>query len=237
MTAVDFENASLHSLAQLLSGEDPSHQADAACTLGDRIRSGELELLPQTCLEGLIHLVQGAPFTVQLEAAITLSELQDPRGTPVLLDALAHRTFRLDAIRALGIMGDLGALPSLQFWMNRRWAAWADRLQAAAALCQLQDPSAARYLQEKLSSRKQAERAAAIHFVGESRHPEALSLLLQITENPEDPLRDVAARSLGTLGNPAAAAPLERLLAQTTGELNTDIQETLARLTRLSPLT
>ena len=71
--------------------------------------------------------------------------------------------------------------------------------------------------------------------MGESRHPEALSLLLQITENPEDPLRDVAARSLGILGNPAAAAPLERLLPQTTGELNSDIQETLASLAASLP--
>jgi HEAT repeat protein len=235
MTAVDFENASLHSLTALLTGDDPHHQADAACTLGDRLRSGELEALPQACLEGLVHLVQGAPFTVQLEAAITLSELQDTRGTPVLVDALAHRTFRLDAIRALGIMGDLSAIASLQFWMNRRWAAWADRLQAAAALCMLKDPTAAHYLQKRLSSRKQAERAAAIHFVGESRHPEALSLLLQITENTGDPLRDVAARSLGILGNPAATAPLERLLPQTTGELNSDIQETLASLATCLP--
>ncbi|MED5465038.1 MAG: HEAT repeat domain-containing protein [Myxococcota bacterium] len=235
MTAIDFENASLHSLAELLKGDDPHHQADAACTLGDRIRSGELEILPQACLEELIHLVQGAPFAVQLEAAITLSELQDPRGTPILLEALANRTFRLDAIRALGIMGDPSALPALQFWMNRRWAPWADRLQAAAALCMLKDDSAARYLQARLSSRKKAERAAAIHFVGESKHPEALSLLLQIAENPDDPLRDVAARSLGILGDPAAAKPLEKLLPHTTGELNHDIQETLATLADLSP--
>ncbi len=235
MTAIDFENASLHSLAELLKGDDPHHQADAACTLGDRIRSGELEILPQACLEELIHLVQGAPFAVQLEAAITLSELQDPRGTPVLLEALANRTFRLDAIRALGIMGDPSALPALQFWMNRRWAPWADRLQAAAALCMLKDASAARYLQARLSSRKKAERAAAIHFVGESKHPEALSLLLQIAQNSDDPLRDVAARSLGILGDPAAAEPLEKLLPQTTGELNHDIQETLAALAALSP--
>ena len=50
------------------------------------------------------------------------------------------KRFRLDAIRALGTLGDPSAIPKLQHVMDRWWFPWADRLQAAAALCALCAP-------------------------------------------------------------------------------------------------
>jgi len=126
-----------------------------------------------------------------------LAEARDHRATPLLLLAMRHRTFRLDAVRALGTMGDPQAVAPLRELMGRWLMPWADKLQAAAALCALGDQSGARYLQERLGSRKAAERAAAIHFIGESQHPEALALLTRLLQTPQEPMRDVAARALG----------------------------------------
>ena len=52
------------------------------------------------------------PF-VRFEAAISLAEVQDRRGTPFLLSVIGRRSVRLDAIRALGSMGDPVAIEPL----------------------------------------------------------------------------------------------------------------------------
>jgi HEAT repeat protein len=127
-------------------------------------------------------------------------------------------------------MGDPAAVAPLEKFMSRWLLPWADRLQAAAALCALGQPSGADYLGRKLDSRKRAERAAAIHFIGESRHPQARSILEKLVADASEPLRDVAVRALGILADPACRAVLENARASADEELSADIDDALARL-------
>ena len=136
----------------------------------------------------------------------------------------------MDAIRALGICQNLVAEEPLLRVMNSFWTPWADRLQAAAALCALQNAEGAAYLESKLTSVRAAQRAAAIHFLGESRHPRALELLEPIALDKSDRHQDVAVRTLGLLTSPDATQMLERLRALNNDEaLQADIDHALQR--------
>jgi HEAT repeat protein len=231
----DLDGASLPALLAMLASDDPRDRADAACAVGDRLRTGEVQGLEPTMQERLAELLADPVPAVCFEAAVALAEARDGRATPVLLLAMGSRHVRLDAIRALGASGDRRALGPLTKFMKRWLIPWADRLQAAAALCALGDETGAEYLREKLSSRRRMERAAAIHFVGESRHPQARGLLLAILETPGEPLADVAVRALGMLRDPACRPALEQALAGASAELAQDIREALARLAQERP--
>ena len=189
--------------------------------------------LSPSCIEALATTLGHTNFLVQLEAAIALAEIQDHRGTPLLIAAIRHKQFRLDALRALGTMNDPVAITELQYWLRRFFAPWADKLQAAAALCKMGNLEGQTYVEQKLTSRKTAERAAAIHFMAECHHPAALQSLSTILNDPTDRMRDVAARSLGLLGNPDAKAILEETLLKTSDDLADDVNEALQSLSRL----
>jgi len=233
MSDIQFEGASPQTLEEFLSHENPEIQKDAACALGDLVRTKELSTLSPSCIEALATTLGHANFLVQLEAAIALAEIQDHRGTPLLLAAIRHKQFRLDALRALGTMNDPIAITELQYWVRRLFAPWADKLQAAAALCKMGNLEGQTYVEQKLKSRKAAERAAAIHFMAECCHPAALQSLSAILNNPTDRMRDVAARSLGLLGNPDAKDILEETLLKTSDDLADDVNEALQSLSRL----
>ncbi len=227
---LDFDTASLDELLGCLTHEQFLVRADAACALGDRLRTRELVTLDEPLRMRLRRLLDDREVLPRVEAAITLAELQDPEATPILLAAARSRTFRLDAVRALGRGGDSRAIPFLLKLLNGFMKPWADRMQAAGSLCALGNADGRAYLQEKLRSRKSAERAAAIHFLAESRHPEALSLLSTILANALDPHRDVAARALGLLGNPAGKDALLAARAAADADLLSDIEASLAAL-------
>lgn len=229
-----YDGASIPELTQLLSSGDPSERADAACALGDRLRCREVGRLEPAVVDAIALRLEDEVPMVQFEAAIALAEAHDRRATELLLISARYRPFRLDAIRALGTLGDPAAIPELRVLMNRWLMPWADRLQAAAALCALGDPAGADYLRTKLRSRKKAERAAAIHFIGESRHPDAIGLLTGILASPRDPMRDVAVRALGFVAEPGARGALESARHQADDELRQEIDESLARLQRSS---
>jgi len=230
---LDLDGAPMPELAELLASKDPTERADAACAIGDRLRTRELAALDAPLRERLAALLSDAVPGVRLEAAITLAEAHDPRATEVLVVALGSRALRLDATRALGAGGDTRGVPPLRALMGRWLLPWADRLQAAAALCALGDPSGAAYLRSRLSSRRQHERAAAVHFLGEARHPDARPLLEAILADLTHPLRDVAARALGLLGDPGARPALEAARAHADDELRVDIDGALAALARV----
>ena len=227
---IDFDGASLPELAVLMRGDHAQARADAATAVGDRLRTHELDAMPPDLHALVVELLMDPVPIVRFEAAMTLAEAHDQRGTELLIQAAAHRHFRLDAVRALGTMGDQRAAPTLAAMMEKLLMPWADRLQAAAALCALRDPRGADYLAKKLASRRKAERAAAIHFVGESRHPKARELLTPIIDDAKDPMRDVAARALGILGDPAAAPALEAARQGADEALRSDIDHALAQL-------
>jgi HEAT repeat protein len=231
---IDFDAASLPEIGELLVAADPQQRADAATALGDRLRTREIDVLPSDIHELLVRMLGDAVPIVRFEAAMTLAEARDHRGTDILISAAAQRTFRLDAVRALGTMGDLRAVPTLVAMMERFLMPWADKLQAAAALCALQDERGAAYLAEKTASKRAPERAAAIHFVGESHHPRARAILEPIVDDLKHPMRDVAARALGLLGDPAACPSLEAARMSADEGLRGDIDQALARLRELA---
>lgn len=227
---IDFELASLPELADLMRGDHAQARADAATAVGDRLRTRELDTMPADLHELMVTLLDDKVPLVRFEAAISLAEAHDHRATELLMNAAGHRHFRLDAVRALGTMGDQRAAPTLAKMMSGFFMPWADRLQAAAALCALADTRGADYLATKLTSRRKAERAAAIHFIGESRHPQARALLTPIIDDAKDPMRDVAARTLGILGDSAAVPTLEAARQNADEALRSDIDQALAQL-------
>ena len=83
---------------------------------------------------------------------------------------------------------------------------------------------------EKLQSRRSPERAATIHFLGESRHPQALGILSRLLADSRDPHRDVAARALGLLGDPGAVGSLTAARSDADSELKSDIDAALQKL-------
>ncbi len=227
---IDFDGASLPELAALMRSEHAQARADAATAIGDRLRTREIDVMPADIHELVVELLVDPVPIVRFEAAMTLAEAHDQRGTDLLIEASAHRHFRLDAVRALGAMGDQRAAPPLATMMGKLLMPWADRLQAAAALCALGDTRGADYLAKKLVSRRKAERAAAIHFIAESRHPKARALLTPIVDDVADSMRDVAARALGILGDPAAAPALEAARQGADEALRSDIDQALQQL-------
>lgn len=229
-TAEELDGASLPELRSYLDHDSPVVRADAVCALGDRLRAREVRRLEPDVLNEMAALLTDEVPMVQFEAAVALAEAQDKRASEVLLQSIRYRHFRLDAIRALGALGDNSAVEPLRQLMGRWLLPWADKLQAAAALCALGDEHGATYLEEKLASRRLPERAAAMHFIGEARHPRALDLLSDRLADQNDPMRDVAARSLGFLGDDRARGALTRALENADEELTEDIHQSLAAL-------
>lgn len=231
----DFDAASVNELENLLHSGDAQLRADAATALGDRLRTRELDALPPELRELLVDRLEDEVPIVRFEAAMTLAELHDPRGTSLLMSAASTRSFRLDAVRALGTMGDTRAVPFLAEMLGRFFFPWADKLQAAAALCALGDKRGQDYLREKLESRRSSERAAAAHFIGESRHPEARRILDAMVADAKHPLRDVAVRALGLLGDPTVTPILEAARADADEALRSDIDQALTLLKQAAP--
>lgn len=232
MAEIDYDAEPLPVLLEHLRSDIPRHRADAACAIGDRLRTREVAALGVTERDALSLLLGDAVAGVRVEAAIALAEARDARALPVLTAELQTRTFRLDAIRALGTLGDRGAIPPLGRWLRGFWVSWADRLQAAAALTALGSREGQDYLEARLASRRHAERAAAIHFLGEARHPRAFELLVAILGEASDPHRDVAVRSLGWLGDERATSALRAAASGADKDLAADIDEALEKLAR-----
>ena len=230
ISVAELDGASLPALAAYLRSDQPGVRADAACSIGDRLRSREIHEIDASLREQLEDLLHDPVFEVGFEAAIALAEIKHTAAFDVLWLATHQRTLRLDAVRALGTLGDPRAVAPLNQLLKRWWLPWADRLQVAAALCALGDATGATYLSDRLRSRRAAERAAAIHFLGESHHPQAGTLLLAILADTRDPMRDAAVRALGLLRDCNTRGALQEALREAEGELAQDMREALAKL-------
>jgi hypothetical protein len=113
--------------------------------------------------------------------------------------------------------------------LRKWWLPWADTLQAAAALCALGDAQGAAYLEKRIQARRFAEAAAALHFIGESKHPRALDLLGNALRGHHTKLAGTAARTLALphLRDPETEAMLRDELKKRSGELAEEIHEAL----------
>ena len=228
-TENELDGASIPELVELMESEHIGERAAAVCAIGDRLRTREIQTVEKPVQEAMAKLLDDSVTHVRFETAIALAELQDFRATPLLLGAMRSKALRLDAIRALGTMGDPDAIGPLRAVLGKFLMAWADKLQAAAALCALEDPEGQNYLKAKLQSRKFAERAAAIHFMAESKHPTATDDLINILNDLNDPMRDVAARSLGFIPSEITLEALRKARKTADGHLAEDIDEAIKR--------
>lgn len=196
----------LEQLTAYLSGTDYRLRADAACVIGDMVRDMSEKSLPEETVEALHILLKDIEPSVRLEAAIALSLIGDGEATPVLRELAERRAFRLDAIYVLGKIGDRESIPMLNNMLIRFLASWSEKVQAAAALTLMGEKTGQDYLVGCLKSWRRLERAAACHFIGESHHPEALSILKEIAVDEKNRLRGTALRSMGFLDEPEAEA-------------------------------
>jgi HEAT repeat protein len=219
----DLVNATVEELSYFLSAEDARLRADAACALGDRLRDKSIAL-PEETKAKLLAQLDDENMYARLEAAIALSEIKDTRATLILLALCAKSATRLDALHALGILGDIKAREPLRSLMNGLFMPWADKMQAAAALCRLNDQTGADYLVARMKAWRKAEKAAAIHFIGESAHPRAFEILAAIFGDERHPMRDVAIRALGHLGDERALPLFERFYSQLPAIMQHDIE-------------
>ncbi len=194
----------LQELTGYLKAADYRLRADAACVIGDMLRDMDHKELPAETMANLYELLKDIEPKVRLEAAITLALLGDMAAAPILRELTWRRAFRLDAIHALGLLKDRDAIPLLRATLYKFFPSWAEKIQAAAALCAMGESEGADYLERRLRALRYGEKAAACHFIGESHHPKAFEILSDIAKNPAHKLRDTAIRTLGILGDERA---------------------------------
>ncbi len=204
----------LPELTGYLKASDYRLRADAACVIGDMLRDMDHKDLPAETISALRELLRDIEPKVRLEAAITLAILGDMAAAPILRELTARRRFRLDAIHALGILKDKEAVPLLTAILYKFLPTWAEKMQAAAALCAMGEGEGAAYLERRLRALRYGEKAAACHFIGESHHPKAFEILSDIARDPAHRLRDTAIRTLGVLGDVRAIEFLADLYAE-----------------------
>lgn len=173
----------------------------------------------------------------RFECAFALASMQDRRGRPILLAALAGARRRLDACEALRRLGDPGAIPTLARLADRFLLAWPDRLSVLATMHVLGDPGAAARIVERTRARNREERAFALSLLGTHRIAAGRSALTAVASDPKDALRDTAVRALGDLGDPSAAAVLQRVATEVNApdETRTDAAQALEKLGRVHP--
>ncbi|MEE2962375.1 MAG: HEAT repeat domain-containing protein [Myxococcota bacterium] len=227
--AQKLEKTDIPGLIKLLSDPDHEIRSSAACCLGDKVRTKELREFSHKLKETLAQRLKDPSGQVRFEAAIALAEMQDIRATGCLASFLPKSTHRLDAIRSLGASGDTLAIVALKPYVERWWYPWADRLQAAAALCRLGNSLGMEYLQDRITCRRREEKCAAYYFLGESNHPEALSLLQSGLKSGPNHIKHSCIDGLGALATPQAWATLQKISDDAQGEVQEHAQEILNR--------
>lgn len=232
----DLVGRPLAELTSYLEAADYRLRADAACVIGDMVRDMQEKTLPEDTVRLLEALLQDIEPKVRLEAAITLSLIKNMAAAPVLRELTERRKYRLDAIHALGHLGDRDSIPLFHEMLVRMLISWGDKLQAAAALCLLGDAAGQDYLAARLTSRRYLEQAAACHFIGESRHPRAFELLSPLAGDEKCRIRDTAIRSLGLLDDPRAEDLLCQLYPGLPLVLQGDVVSALENLQKVKEL-
>ncbi len=232
MQSADIEIASLEVLEKLTRSDVPRIRGDACCVVGDRLRTQEITDIPETLRMRLHACLHDDIRGVCLEAAIALAELQDQAALETLVHMIAFRGLRLDAIRALGRLGDPRGIAPLHQFLGKWLLPWADKLQASAALCALGDTLGAAYLVKRTQSRRFPEAAAALHFIGENKHPNAVEILTQALRGNNTKLAGTAARTLAMhqIRSAETEAVLRDELQKRSGELAEEIAEAITSL-------
>ena len=220
---------SIETLIQLI--QEPPTMVDAElalCEIGDRIRLRELNTIDRDLQDLIAEHLKAPDLVVQLEAAIVLAELKDPRAADVLVRAAAKRPLRLEALRAMGKLKTPTIETCLQGYLGRFWGHWADKLQAAASLAQQGDQDALDYLKKRCQSRRSLERCSALEFLGESRHPDAFPFLINYLEDTSRPEWLSAARGLAMHRSSDAKNRLKSALNSVDSEVRESVMHWLS---------
>ncbi|MBS1152107.1 MAG: repeat-containing lyase [Myxococcaceae bacterium] len=211
-------------LIRHLTDKDAQLRIEATGRLADLGRPSARGALAQAMRDELL--------SVRFEAARGMAGLKHSSGLEVLVEALGDNELRFRAVSAIAELGDKEALPALQRLFARWFLPAFDRTQVAAALVKLGDPSAAGHLFKRAARTWSVDRAMAIELLGEVKAPGARARLEQILKDPADLARGAAARGLGRLGDVAAMAALQAVLAEPnlSDDLKLDLAEGLWRL-------
>lgn len=198
------------SLIARLDDPSPGVRAAAAAALGD-LSAGTAgdELDPvRAPLRGRLA---DDDAEVRFEAAFALASAKDPAARPVLESALSSRRHRLDALEALGRLGDSAALPAIGGAAKGWWLGWVDRTAAWTAQLRCGDPEAASRLIERLERGRAEERIHVAATLGRLRVAEARPALRQLAESGSARSREAAVEALRQLAHPADAELLRRV--------------------------
>jgi len=161
--------AAAEPLRGALADTDPGVRAAAAAALGDLgFRAAAPELAAR---------LDDPDEAVRVEAAIALSRLDDPRGTPLLVELLRHRDYGPQAAAALFRRPDPAALPALRAVLGRWFVSPVLKVWAAAALARLGEAEGRAQLLRLLGRRQAPVRGLAIQLLGELGEPWARSAL------------------------------------------------------------
>lgn len=190
-------------LRRLLNDEEPGVRQEAAAALGDLADADSASVLAAR--------LDDDDRGVRFEAAFALAALRDPRARPILEDALRSTRTRLDAMKALGILGDAASIPPLEQLASRWFLAWADRLTAYATLYRLGVRGYGDKIVARTHARNPQERVYAVALIGSHAVDEGVEVLVAMAEDVEAPLRETAIDALGALGREEHAALVERI--------------------------
>ncbi|MEQ8279153.1 MAG: HEAT repeat domain-containing protein [Deltaproteobacteria bacterium] len=193
----------LQALRRLLRDDEPGVRQEAAAALGD-LRDAE-------AADALAERLEDSDAGVRFEAAFALAGLRDARARPHLEGALRQTRVRLDAMKALGMLGDEASIDPLERFASRWFLGWADRLTAYATLYRLGRRGYAEKILARTSSRNVQERTYAVALIGSHTIEEGATLLVTLAEDPAAPLRETAIDALGALGREEHAGVLERI--------------------------
>ena len=171
-------------------------------------------------------------FEIRFAAAGGLIESGHERCYDVLREGLGFDDTRYLALSGLYRLGDRRALEPARAIFGKLFVSGFERVAAAGVLAKLGDMDGRRFLIDRAARRRGLERGLAIEILGELKVGESFDALLTCLNDPRDPFRGAAARSLGALGRPEALEPLKTVLfdADEDPDLRMDAAEGLMNL-------
>jgi HEAT repeat protein len=149
----------------------------------------------------------------------------EPKLIAVIENPNASRKEKVDACRQLAIIGTRNAIAPLASLLGNEELSH----MARYALEPIPDPAVDAAFRDALGRLKGKPLVGVIGSVGVRRDAQAVGTLANLLRDPDAQVARAAARALGSIGNPAAAAALQEQLPNASGQTKLDICEGLFR--------
>jgi HEAT repeat protein len=117
----------------------------------------------------------------------------------------------VDAVQALGRLGEATVVPFLVALFDREGTAMPAKLAIVDSLKEIRDPGTEPFLARQLGNPDPALRRAAVLALGATRSPNALRQLPPVARDPDESVRSAVVAVLGNAGNAQAVDALTRL--------------------------